>query len=310
MNRIKNTQLSFALPNQAGDSARARRGFTLIELLVVIAIIAILAAMLLPALSKAKKKAQQASCLSNQKQLALGWVMYTGDNNDRVVGFSTDPGAATPNWRVQADKVTDTAPAGYTGNQLVTWKVETGYKKGPLFSYAPAAGIMHCPGDIRVTIPGHFTWTSYSGVNGFANGDTAYEGLPGFIMKASQVLHPSERFLWVEECDSQQITVGGQRCGENIRTWDMTVGNPALNFANARWGDSPAAFHGNNSTFNFADGHAESHRWLSAEVIAFANSMNPSKFTITGGPEGSAAQTKGKQDLHYVASHNPTVLNP
>jgi prepilin-type processing-associated H-X9-DG protein len=266
--------------------------------------------MLLPALSKAKKKAQQASCLSNQKQLAMGWMMYAGDNVDRVVGFSTDPGAATPNWRVQADKVPDAAPAGYTGNRLVQWKVETGYRNGPLFNYAPAPGIMHCPGDIRINIAGHFAWTSYSGVNGFANGDTAYEALPGFIMKTSQVLHPSERFLWVEECDSQQITVGGQRCGENVRTWDMRVGNPALNFANASWGDSPAAYHGNNSTFNFADGHAESHRWLSAEVIAFANSMNPSKFTITGGAEGNAAQTRGKQDLYYVASHNPTVLNP
>jgi prepilin-type N-terminal cleavage/methylation domain-containing protein/prepilin-type processing-associated H-X9-DG protein len=229
--------------------------FTLIELLVVIAVIAILAAMLLPALSKAKLKAQGIYCMNNLKQLQLAIIMYADDNHDN---FPENPGLATgpPAW-VHGQMTWDTSSGANIQN--TNFVLMTSGEIGPYV--ANNAGVFKCPADIFPSARGPRV-RSYS-MNGFV-GDVSNianhisGAVPGWrrFLKTSDTGQMGTANLWVllDECpDSINDGFFSVRMQPN---------------ATAKWTDVPASTHNGAGGFSFADGHAEIKKWLDGNSLA------------------------------------------
>ena len=291
---------------QRSPISRARRGqpkcaaFTLIELLVVIAIIAILAAMLLPALARAKLKATQSACLSNQRQMALAFNMYSTDNNDAVVGFGTATGAANADGYWSPVYRGATGPWNVVGisplqaAQLFTSALQV---NSPLFPFAPNAGVVHCPGDVRYQnlFPGKgWAYDSYSKPNGLAGdaynnywGQGTSAGTANYL-KMSQITVPTSTFAFREDVDSR-----GWNYGTWVLNWQLTVprfGHPQ----SFTWEDPIPMYHGNMSTSAFVDGHAEYHKWVDGTLVAYGKSV------ATGGALTPPNPPKSGPDYEYV----------
>ncbi len=251
---------------------RLSRGFTLIELLVVIAIIAILAAMLLPALARAKSKAQGIGCLSNHRQLCLSWRMYVDDSQDLLPFVKSDPCAWVNGWL----DYTETAD---------NWDVNHDITQSILWPYCgKSSGIFKCPSDRSTVRVGgavrprvrSMSMVNWVGGRGDGSGglapmnwsQTTYGNRSGearIYRKYLDMVDPGPVKTAVF-LDEREDSIND---GMFVIAMEGAARSPGAAPTPGSYGiiDYPAAYHGGAGGFSFADGHSQLRRWRDARTM-------------------------------------------